>query len=313
MLRLIAGQVLGILISLLVVSFGIFVLVYIAPGDPLAFLASGSATVPPEVLEALREQYGLNDPFFVRYADWLTNVVQGDLGTSIVYREEVVTLLEARAGTTLYLVSCAAVLCVGGGIAIGTLAALRGGMFDRIAVTLTAIGIGTPTFVGAILLTSIFSVNLGWFPALGHGDGFFDRLYHMVLPAVALAIPFTGIVARITRAAVRGEMTREHVETARSRGIPESFVIRRHVLRNALIPISTVGALVTAGLISGAVIVERAFGLDGIGSFLVESVERKDFPVVQAIALVLLMVFVVVNGVVEAVYRIIDPRVRASR
>jgi len=158
----------------------------------------------------------------------------------------------------------------------------------------------------------VFTLTLHWFPAIGAGSGFTDRLWHLTMPAVALALAGTAYVARLTRSATNEELGREHVDTARGRGVPEPLIIRRHVLRNALIPITTVAGLTVAGLIAGSVVVENAFALNGLGSYLVTSVEQKDFPVVQAIALLLVAAFVVVNTIVDALYGLIDPRVRVT-
>lgn len=174
----------------------------------------------------------------------------------------------------------------------------------------TTAGLATPGFVAAILLVSLFAVRLGWFPAFGSGSGGLDRLYHLTLPAVALALSGLALVARVTRTAVVGESRREHVETARGRGLAESLVVRRHILRNAFIPISTVSGLTVGGLIAGSVIIETAFGLNGVGSFLVQSVNAKDFAVVQAITMLLVGAFVLINTAVDILYVIIDPRVR---
>ena len=148
----------------------------------------------------------------------------------------------------------------------------------------TSVGLATPSFVAAIILTTIFAVNLGWFPVFGAGVGFTDRLWHMTLPAVALALTWLAYVAQITKTSVRDELDREHVDTARARGMPEREIVRKHVLRNAMIPITTVSGLTIAGLLAGTVVVETAFGIAGIGSFLVQSVSAKDFAVVQAIS-----------------------------
>jgi peptide/nickel transport system permease protein len=161
-------------------------------------------------------------------------------------------------------------------------------------------------------MISIFTLGLHWFPAIGAGSGFTDRLWHMTMPSIALALAGTAYVARLTRAASAEELAREHVDTARSRGIPEPLVVQRHVLRNALIPVTTVAGLTVAGLIAGSVVVENAFAINGLGSYLVTSVQAKDFQVVQAIVLLLVAAFVVVNTVVDMLYGLLDPRVRVS-
>jgi peptide/nickel transport system permease protein len=167
-----------------------------------------------------------------------------------------------------------------------------------------------PSFVAAIGLIWLFAVRLGWFPAIGSGTGLGGRIRHLALPAVALALAQLAYVARIARAASREELGREHVETARARGLAPSQIARRHVVRNAMIPILTVSGLTIAGLLATSVVVERAFNLDGLGSLLVDAVVRKDFAVVQAVSLLLVTAFVVVNTLVDLLYGVLDPRVR---
>ena len=290
-------------------SFLIFAALYLAPGDPATLLAGGRAT--PALLEQIRVQNHLNDPVWARYWDWLSGAVRGDLGDSFIYRQSVTSLLAPRAGTTIFLVIYAAIIILSVGITLGLSSALRRRL-GGVVTAGTAIGMATPAFVAAILLITVFAVNLGWFPVFGSGEGFVDRLWHLTLPAIALAFAWVAYVAQITKAAVREELTREHVETARSRGIPGSLIVRRHVLRNAMIPITTVAGLTVAGLIAGAVVVEQAFGLNGLGSFLVQAAGQKDFAVVQAIALLLVATFVIANAVVDLANGLLDPRLRLA-
>ena len=307
MLRFVAQRVGALVLTLLVASFLIFGALYLAPGDPATLLAGGRAT--PAVLEQIRIQNHLNDPVWARYWDWLSGVLQGDLGQSFVYRQSVTTLLAPRAGTTVFLVVYASIIILGVGVTLGLSAALRRRLGAVVTVG-TAVGMATPAFVAAIILITVFAVDLGWFPVFGAGSGFADRLWHLTLPAIALAFAWVAYVAQITKASVREELGKEHVETARSRGIPASLIVRRHVFRNALIPITTVAGLTVAGLIAGAVVVEQAFGLNGMGSFLVQAAGQKDFAVVQAIALLLVATFVIANAVVDLVNGLLDPRLR---
>ncbi len=311
MLRYVASRLVALIGTLLVTSFVVFGGLYISPGGPIAYL-TGGRSVTPEQLAAIREQYRLDEPFIARYGAWLGDLLQGELGQSLVFRQDVWTLLSPRLGTTIGLVIYASALIVVGGMVFGTIAALRGGVADRLIVTTMTAGLATPAFVSAIVLITVFSVQLGWFPVFGRGEGFVDSVWHLTLPAVALAFSGTALVARVTRAAVRGERGREHVQTARSRGLPERQILRRHVLRNAFIPITTVGGLTFGGLIAGSVIVETAFGLDGISAFLVASVNAKDYSVVQAICMILVTAFVLINTLVDALYVAIDPRVRTA-
>ena len=299
----------GLLLVLLVTSFLVFGLLYLAPGSPLAFIL-GPRGGTPEQIAAVTAQYHLNDPFIVRYVAWLGDVVQGDLGRSLVYRQPVADLLISRAGTTAALVSLAAVIIAVVGILAGTWAALRGRWVDQVVSTLAAIGLSTPVFVVGVALISLFAVGLGWFPTFGVGSGGLDTLWHLFLPAVALSVASAAYLARITKTAVNEERTREHVQTATVRGLAPGLIVRRHVLRNALIPITTVLGLTIATLIAGAVVVENVFALDGLGSLLVKAILQRDFAVVQAVVLVLVVAFVVVNAIVDVLYTFIDPRIK---
>jgi peptide/nickel transport system permease protein len=307
--RFLLGRLAGLVITLLVTSFIVFGGLYLTPGSQLGYLLGGRAA-SPAVIRQVTAQYHLNESFFSRYGNYLNDLIHGHLGQSLVFKDNVSALLSPRVGTTAMLVIYASLLIVVVGIAVGTLAGLKGGRVDRVITIMTTVGLATPGFVAAIILVSVFAVNLGWFPTFGSGTGFADRLWHLTLPAIALALSGLALVARVTRTSVAAESSREHVETARSRGIGERTIIRRHIVRNAFIPISTVAGLTVGGLIAGSVIVETAFGLNGLGSFLVSSVNAKDYSVVQAITLVLVGAFVLVNTLVDVLYVAIDPRVR---
>ena len=195
------------------------------------------------------------------------------------------------------------------GIGLGIVSGLRPGAFDTSTLVVTAVSAAIPAFVAAIVLIMLFAVKLGWFPALGNGTGFVSNVRHFTLPAIALATASLAIVARVTRAAVRTEGDREHVQTAVSRGIPARTVIQRHILRNAAIPITTITGITIASLIAVAAVVEVAFSLNGLGAYLVQAAESKDIAVVQGISLVLVTAFVVVNLLVDVLYAVLDPRV----
>jgi peptide/nickel transport system permease protein len=294
--------------TLLVSSFVIFSALYLAPGNPIAVL-SGGRTLPPESIKILEARYHLNDPFLTQYWLWLKGVAHGDFGISIALRENVSTLIASRIGTTAALVLYASVLILVIGIGLGLVAGLRRGFLDTSVLAVTAVSAAIPSFVAAIVLILLFSVKLTLFPSLGNGQGLFGIIYHLTLPAIALAISSLAIVARVTRASVREEFEREHVQTAVSRGIPYRQLVRRHVLRNAAIPITTISGITVASLIAIAAVVERAFGLNGLGAYLVSAANSKDFAVVQGISLVLVTAFVVVNVLVDVLYAILDPRV----
>ena len=307
-MRFPATRLVGLVVTLLLASFLIYSSLYLTPGDPISTL-SGGRTLPPEAVQALSDQHHLDDPFFIRYLAWLGDVIRGDLGESLVFNTTVTDLLAARVGTTVMLVAMASVLIFGVGITLGLVAGIRGGLLDKGLLVTTVIGQAIPSFVAAIALIWLFAVRLGWFPAIGSGEGFVDRLHHLTLPAIALTLAYLAYVSRVVRAATREQLGREHVETARARGLSPSQIVRRHVVRNAMIPIVTVSGLTIAGLLAATVVVERAFSLDGLGSLLVEAVVRQDVAVVQAVSLILVSAFVVINTLVDLLSKVLDPRV----
>jgi peptide/nickel transport system permease protein len=297
-----------LIVSLLVASFVIFASIYLAPGNPIAAL-SGGRSIPPESLKVLEARYHLDQPFLVQYWYWLTNALHGNLGISITLRENVSDLIASRISTTAGLVLYSSILIIVIGVGLGIAAGLRPGLLDTSALVITAISASLPAFVAAIVLILVFAVQLQWFPSLGNGVGFFDQVKHLTLPAVALAVSSLAIVARVTRSAIREEARREHVQTAVSRGIPTVELIRRHVLRNAAIPITTISGITVASLIAVAAVVEVVFGLAGLGAYLVQSAQSKDLAVVQGISLLLVTAFVAVNVLVDVLYAVLDPRV----
>lgn len=306
--RFLARRVAMLVATALVSSFVIFSALYLAPGNPIAVL-SGGRTLPAASIKILEARYHLNDPFLTQYWLWLRGVLHGDFGISIALRENVSTLIASRVGMTAALVLYASLIILVVGIGLGIAAGLRPGLLDTSTLVFTAVSAAIPSFVAAIVLILLFSTNLGWFPSLGGGVGVWGTIHHLTLPAVALAVSSLGIVARVTRASVREEFGREHVQTAISRGIPYPQLVRRHVLRNAAIPITTVSGITIASLIAVAAVVERAFGLNGLGAYLVAAANSKDFAVVQGISLVLVTAFVLVNLLVDLLYALLDPRV----
>jgi len=300
---------LGILMaSLLIASFVIFAALHLAPGNPVAAL-SGGRPLPPGSIRVLDQRYHLTEPFLAQYWYWLGNALHGNLGISITLRENVSTLIASRIWTTAGLVLYASVIIVVLGVGAGVASGLRPGRLDTSSLVVTAISAAIPAFVAAIGLIVLFAVKLRWFPALGNGTGFLSNIRHFTLPAVALAVASLAIVARVTRAAVREESDREHVQTAVSRGIPARHVIWRHIVRNAAIPITTITGITIASLIAVAAVVETAFSLNGLGAYLVQAAQSKDIAVVQGISLVLVTAFVVVNLLVDVLYAALDPRV----
>ncbi|MGN8553457.1 UNVERIFIED_CONTAM: ABC transporter permease [Microbacterium sp. SLM126] len=310
--RRVAGKLGGLLLTLFLASLLVFFSRFLVPGDPVNFLLRGR-TPSPEAIAEVKEMYGLDLPPWQQYLTWLSGVLHGDFGRSLQYRQDVSTVIGERLPVTLMLVVMAGLAIAVAGLGFGAIAALyRGRAGDRLVlIALTILG-AIPSFVGSIVLIAVFSVQLGWFPSFGSGEGVLDTVYHLVLPATALAIVFTVLVAKVTRSAMVEQLDREHVEVATSRGLRRGAVVRRHVFRNALWPILTVSGILVAGLLVASSIVESAFGIAGIGSLLVQSVDRLDFPVVQAIVLLIVTAFVLVNAVIDVLEPWIDPRTAAG-
>lgn len=309
--RAVAATVVSTLTSaastILVASFAIYAALSFAPGDPVSLLLGAKSTDAARA--AKRAELGLDDPLLERYWHWLTGALHGRFGTSFTYREDVASLIGPRMETTFLLVLMSAVLVVVVGVGMGVL----GGVSDRwrSAVNATAsLGVAVPTFVASGALISVFAVDLGWFPTYGAGSGLLDSVRHLVLPALALSVGYGAYVTQLTAAAVREEEGREHVLTSRGRGIPNRLILRKHVLRNAALPVLTASGLAVAGLVAGALVVEQAFGIDGVGSLLVTSISAKDYPVVMALSIVIVTVFVVVTTLIDIAQVFLDPRQR---
>ncbi|MFI6581204.1 ABC transporter permease [Embleya sp. NPDC050493] len=301
---------LGLLVTLLAASFVIFGAIYAAPGDPAAFLVGGQEDATPEKLAAVRAAYHLDDPLWVQYGDWIGGVLHGDLGRSMQYHDQVADLVSSRVPTTLFLVSYSAVLFVVVGVALGVWSAVRGGRVDAVVVAVTTLLASIPKFVKALALVAFLGVQWGWFPVTGAGEGFGDRLYHLTLPALSLALGELAVVSRVTRQSMLEQFAQDHVTVARAAGLSEFKVIRRHVLRNALAPVVTMCGLITASLFAGTVVVETAFGISGMGSLLVQAINTHDFPVTQAVLLLMVLAYMLVTTLVDLVHPLIDPRVR---
>jgi len=300
----------GALITLLVTSFVVFGALYLVPGDPVATLLRGRK-VTPEAVAAVREQYQLDDPFLLRYWSWLTDFLTGDFGQSLQFRQDVAGLIVSRLPTTALLVAMSAVLIVLIGLALGLISALKPGWVDRGIVASTSVASSIPVFISAMLLIFVFSAQLPWFPAFGSGGGSFpDAVYHLLLPSIALALSYAGIVARVSRSSFRREVGSTRLSAARARGVSGGYLLRHHVVRNGLVPVLTLSGSLIAGLLVTSQIVEVAFGLNGLGSLLVESVRAIDFAVVQAIAMIIVAAFILTNMVIDMVLPLIDPQLR---
>ena len=310
-LLFVTGRLAIALLTVWTTTFIVFSSLYLVPGDPLAVLLRGRRPTP-ELIEQLRLEYGLDDPFIVRYADWLGGLITGDLGYSIQFQTEVSNLLAARLPITLLLISYAAVIILVIGLSVGAWSAVtRSQRTDRAILIATSALSAIPAFVAALVLLLIFSGVLGWFPAFGAGDdNIFSRLEHLTLPAFALALSYIGVIARVNRSSLTQELMADHVVVARSRGLNSAYIFRHHVLRNALNPILSYAGILVAGLLVTSQLVEFAFAIPGMGSLLVESVQSIDFAVVQIVTIVIVLAFVFTNTVVDLLAPVINPRLR---
>jgi peptide/nickel transport system permease protein len=298
-------------LTLVVSSFVIFAGMYAAPGDPLTFLIKNPEDRTPDRVAAVRAEYHLDDSLLNQYLSWGRDVLHGDFGTSFVYKQPVSDLMVTRLPVTLTLVAMAALLFIVFGVLLGVVSALRRGTAIDASITgVTTFLTSIPNFVVALVLVSVFSVQLRWFEVSGDGEGFGDRIYHLTLPAIALAIGALAVVSRVTRQTMVEQQSLEHVDVARSFGLPRRKIIWRHVLRNSLGPVVTMCGLIIASMLAGTVVIESVFGLNGVGSMLVDSINAHDFPVVQAILLYMVVAYMTVTIIVDLLYPLIDPRTR---
>ena len=277
------------------------------PGDPVQVLMGQHSN--PEVVERIREQRGLNDNIFIQYGRYLGNVVRGDFGESYKYRGRTVAeLLKAKMWVSAQLNLAALALSVGLGVPIGLFAALRqGSWWDTAAVATTLFWQSIPVFLTAPLLLIIFALELDVLPTHGFG-GLFDA--RIILPAFAMGIPGVAILTRLTRASALEVISQDYVRTARAKGLPEMVVRYRHILRNALIPVVTSLGFALAGIAFTSFVVERFFGIPGVGNLLIEAIFARDFPVVNGVVLVGTTMFILANLLVDLLYPVLDPRIR---
>ncbi|MFC9489811.1 ABC transporter permease [Streptomyces hydrogenans] len=307
--RRILATVSGAVATIFVASFVIFAGLSAAPGDPVSQILGPKAT--DEARANMREKLGLNDPLLERYWHWLTDALQGNLGTSLTSRQDVSSLIEPRLLTTLLLVVMSSVLIVTIGISLGVF----GGVSERgrgVVATLVGLGIAVPSFIAANVLIGVFAVELGWFPTFGSGEGLGDRIWHLTLPSIALSIGYGAYVTQLTSAAVAEEAEKDYVTTAHGRGVPPRVVLRHHTLRNAAMPVLTASGLSVAGLVAGTVLVEQIFAVDGVGALLIRSISSKDYAVVTAVSMIIVVTFVLVTTLIDLVQVALDPRERAT-
>ena len=307
MLRYILRRLAGAAVVLTLLSFLVFSLLYLVPGDPVKILV-GTRRLTPEVRQAVTARYGLDEPLVVRYWHWLTHALTGDFGDSVRSATPVTDVLASRVSLTAWLTIGAFILAVAVGIPLGIAAARRRGSWvDRTIVGWSVVGVSAPGFALGLVLLYVFGLMLGWFPVFGEGSGLADTLWHLALPSIALATGIGAMLVRITRAAVGAELSQDYVTFARSRGVPHRRITAMYV-RGAALPIITSAGLILGTLFGSTVLVEEAFSLPGLGQLLADSITYKDVPVVQAIALLVAFVIISVTLIVDVAAFAVDPR-----
>ncbi len=332
MLRFVVRRLLLLIPILFGVSLLIFFWVHELPGGPAESLLGERGT--PALIKQYEDQYGLNDPLPVQYVKYVRTLLTGDLGVSTADRRLVTSEIRERFPATIELAIAAMVFAVSLGLPLGFYAAKHYGRTgDHVTLVVSLVGISIPVFFLAIMLKYVFAVKLGWLPSVGREDiratrdhptgfytldaiinrdpaAFWDAIKHLILPAIALGSIPLAIITRITRASVVDVQNEDYVRTARAKGLAPAIVDRRHVLRNALLPITTIIGLQTGLLLSGAVLTETIFAYPGMGSWLAQAISNRDYPVLQGGILFLAIIFVLVNLLVDITYAFINPRIR---
>lgn len=313
MLGLIGKRLLQVVPTILIVSMLIFLLQHLLPGDPALVMAGEERD--PAVIEQIRRQYRLDQPIPVQYAYWLKGVLTGDLGESMRLKEPVARLVAQKLPVTLQLAAMAMLIALAIGVPAGVVSAVKkDGPWDYAMNVVALWGISTPNFWLGIMLILLFSVKLGWLPASGYVSPFVDPVQSLrttILPAFVLGNAIAGVLMRHTRAAMLQAMNSDYVRTARAKGLYEKAVVTRHAMRNALTPVITLGALEFGALLSGAVLTEQIFTIPGFGKLIVDAVFNRDYAVVQGVALVTSLTYIVMNLLADVGYILVNPRLRA--
>jgi len=306
--KYILKRLLSLIPVMLGVSLIIFTMMYFTPGDPARIMLGEAA--PEEQVQQLRDEMGLNDPFFIQYGNWLRGIVlEGDVGTSFRTRRSVSDEIMDRFPATLQLAAAGAVVSIVIGVPIGIISATKQySIFDNVSMFVALLGVSMPNFWMAMLLILLFAVNLNWLPSSGLNQGFRS----LILPAITLGTGSAAIIARMTRSSMLEVIRQDYIRTARAKGQVESKVVNRHALKNALIPIITVIGLQFGGLLGGAILTETVFSIPGVGRLMVDAIAARDFPVVQGGVLFIAVTFSLVNLIVDILYAFVDPRIKSQ-
>ncbi|WP_024553152.1 glutathione ABC transporter permease GsiC [Franconibacter helveticus] len=304
MFSYVVKRLLGLIPTLLIVAVLVFFFVHMLPGDPARLIAGPEADA--QVIAMVRAQLGLDQPLWRQFWHYISHVVQGDFGYSLVSRRPVSQEIASRFMPTFLLTVTSMVWAVLFGLFAGIIAAVwRNRWPDRISMTLAVSGISFPAFALGMLLMQVFSVELGWLPTVGA-----DSWLHYILPSITLGAAVAAVMARFTRASFVDVLGEDYMRTARAKGVSEKWVILKHGLRNAMIPVVTMMGLQFGFLLGGSIVVEKVFNWPGLGRLLVDSVEMRDYPVIQAEVLLFSLEFILINLVVDVLYAAINPAIR---
>ncbi|MCU7368648.1 glutathione ABC transporter permease GsiC [Pantoea stewartii] len=297
-------RLLGLIPTLFIVAVLVFLFVHLLPGDPARLIAGQEADA--SVVALVRQELGLDKPLPVQFVHFIVNALQGDFGQSLVSRRPVSAEIATRFMPTLWLTLTSMVWAVILGMAIGIVSAVwRNRWPDRLGMTLAVSGISFPAFALGMLLMDVFSVQLGWLPTVGA-----DSWLHYILPSLTLGAAVAAVMARFTRASFVEVMQEDYMRTARAKGVSEYRVVIKHGLRNAMIPVVTMMGLQFGFLLGGSIVVEVVFNWPGLGRLLVDSVQMRDYPVIQAEVLLFSLEFILINLIVDMLYAVINPAIR---
>jgi len=294
------------------VALFVFLLLRLTPGDPAAIIAGDTAT--PAQLAAIRERLGLTDPIHIQFFNWISDLLRGDFGVSIISGQPVITMIAGRLEPTISLALTTITLSIIIAVPLGVIAAWKQGtIIDRLVMAISVVGFSVPIFVIGYVMIQIFSMQLGWLPVQGfrsitEGVGPFAQ--RILLPTLSLTLLYIALIARITRTSMLEILNEDYVRTAHAKGLTETRVLMRHALRNCAVPIVTVIGIGFALIISGVVVTESVFNLPGVGRLTVDAVLARDYPVIQAVILLASLVYVVVNLLIDIAYVFLDPRIR---
>lgn len=305
-------RLLTIIPTLLIASILIFSFMHLMPGDPAAVMLGTNAT--PEQVEKLRVQLGLNEPIYIQFATWFADALRGNLGDSIFFQSPVISVIQNRAETSIFVATFSMLIILILGIPIGVISAVKyNSLLDQLTMGFAMLAASIPTFWLGLNLMILFSVNLDWLPSSGFPSviesGNLSNLNYLILPCVTLAAPNSALIIRLTRSSMLDVMKEEYVKTARAKGLKESIVILKHIFRNAIISIVSALGFTFIALLSGTVVTETVFSLPGVGRLVVQSVLRRDYPVIQGIIFVVVILYVFINLLTDLSYAFLDPRI----